>query len=261
MPQPPRFAILGSCVTRDAFAFADPSWVLSKYMARTALASFCGRETHVELPPYENIASAFQRRMVIEDVEKRGRRWLATKDFDWLIHDPIDERLPLADFVDGGVLTVSSEFGRLGLPAGQYRATSFPSDAHFERWTAGWETFIRLLDGFDARDRLIVHRAKWVQRVQGSEELTAEDAVIERANDWLERAYARMGEDIPPERFITVSDEHQLADAAHQWGVSPFHYAEGYYLEFLEKLAAVTSAGRPRPLAGAASPDAAPPQA
>lgn len=242
MARSPRFAILGSCVTRDAFAFADPSWVLTKYMARTGLASFCGRRTQAELPPYSNIASAFQRRMVIEDVEKRGRRWVAEQDYDWLIYDPIDERLTIADFVDGGVVTVSNEFSRLGLPRAQYRETPFPSQEHFERWTAGWETFMRLLDMHDARDRLIVHRARWVQRVEGSDELTAEPEVIARANDWLERAYARMAEDIPADRFISVSEDHQVADAAHQWGTSPFHYTKGYYLEFLQKLADATSA-------------------
>ncbi|MBO1031883.1 hypothetical protein IPV09_11110 [Tessaracoccus sp. SD287] len=237
-----RVAILGSCVSRDAFEFADTSWVLTKYMARSSLASFCGRQTDVELPPYTNIASTFQRRMVIEDVEKRGRRWLADKDFDWLIYDPIDERFTLADFEDGGVLTVSQEFTRLELSPARYRQTQFPSDEHFERWVAGWETFMKLLDGYGVRDRLIIHRAKWVQRVQGSDQLTTEPDVIARANDWLERAFTKMADDIPAERFISVSDEHQLADANHRWGISPFHYVEGYYLEFLEKLAAVTSA-------------------
>lgn len=241
MPQPARIAILGSCVTRDAFEFADPSWALSSYMARSALASFCGRATRVELPPYTNIASAFQRRMVVGDVEKRGRRWLARKHFDWLIYDPIDERLPLADFDDGGVATVSQEFTRLGLPRDSYRQTQFPSQEHFDRWTAGWETFMRLLDRYEVRDRLIVHRAEWVQRVQGSDELTMEPEPIARANDWLDRAYARMAEDIPPERFISVSEAHQVADPAHRWGVSPFHYVEGYYLEFMEKLASAAS--------------------
>ncbi len=242
MPDAPRFAILGSCVTRDAFEFADPSWVLRKYMARTALASFCGRPTVMDLPPYANIASAFQRRMVIEDVEKRGRRWLAKQDFDWLIYDPIDERLALADFEDGGVLTVSTEFGRLGMSPARYRLTPFPSDEHFDRWTGGWQTFMRLLDNYGVRDRLVVHRAKWVQHVQGSDELTAEPDVIARANAWLDRAYARMGDDILSERFIAVSEEHQLSDPGHRWGVSPFHYVEGYYREFLEKLADATSA-------------------
>jgi hypothetical protein len=241
MPEPARIAILGSCVTRDAFEFADPSWVVSSYMARSALASFCGRATSAVLPPYTNIASAFQRRMVIADVEKRGRRWLAKKDFDWLIYDPIDERLALADFEDGGVLTVSQEFTRLGPPSAQHRQTKFPSQEHFDRWTAGWATFMRLLDMYEVRDRLVVHRAAWVERVQGSDELTMEPELIARANDWLERAYARMADDIPPERFIVVSEELQVADAAHRWGVSPFHYVEGYYREFLEKLASATS--------------------
>lgn len=241
MPSSARIAILGSCVTRDAFEFADASWVLSSYMARSALASFCGRATRAELPPYTNIASAFQRRMVQADVEKRGRRWLAKQHFDWLIYDPIDERLPLADLEDGGVLTVSQEFTRLGLSPARYRQTSFPSEEHFERWVAGWETFIRLLDNHGTRDRLIVHRAEWVLRVEGSDQLTNEPEVIGRANAWLERAYARMAEDVPAERFIAVSEEQQVADPAHRWGVSPFHYVESYYLEFLEELARVTS--------------------
>ncbi len=245
MAQPARIAILGSCVTRDAFEFADPSWVLSTYMARSALASFCGRPTRAELPPYTNIASAFQRRMVAGDVEKRGRRWLAKKHFDWLIYDPIDERLTLADFEDGGVATVSQEFTRLGLPADRYRQTKFPSQEHFERWTAGWQTFMELLDRLQIRDRLIVHRAEWVQRVQGSDQVTTEPEVIARSSQSFARAYARMAEDIPPERFITVSEALQVADPAHRWGVSPFHYVEGYYREFLEKLAGVTSTPPP----------------
>ena len=242
MPGQARVAILGSCVTRDAFEFADSSWVLSKYMARSALASFCGRQVQTDLPPYTNIASTFQRRMVMEDVEKRGRRWLADKEFDWLIYDPIDERFALADFEDGGVITVSQEFTKLAVSPSQYQSTLFPTEEHLERWMAGWQTFMRLLDSYGVRDRLIVHRAKWVQRVQGSDQLTTEPELIARANDWLERAFTRMAEDIPPERFISVSEEHQFADANHRWGISPFHYVEGYYLEFLEKLAAVTSA-------------------
>lgn len=241
MPNPTRVAILGSCVTRDAFEFADSQWDIAKYMARSALASFCGRQTEADLPPYRNIESTFQRRMVMEDVEKRGRRWLAEKDFDWLIYDPIDERFSLADFKDGGVLTISQEFTKLEMSPTHYQATQFPNEEHFERWTAGWETFMKLLDGYGVRDRLIVHRARWVERVQGSDQHTTDPETVERANEWLKRAFDRMLQDIPAERFITVSDEHQFADPGHRWGISPFHYVEGYYTDFLEKLAEVTA--------------------
>lgn len=236
-----RVAILGSCVTRDAFEFADASWVIQKYMARSALASFCGRKTAVELPPYTKIDSTFQRRMVIEDVEKRGRRWLAEGDFDWLIHDPIDERFPLANFTDAGVVTVSQEFTKLQTPPSSYSLTNFPSDEHWQRWQAGWASFVKLLDGYGIRERLIIHRAQWVERVQGSDVPTTDSGVITCANQWLDRAYARMGEDIPTERFVSVSERHQVSDPNHRWGISPVHYVEDYYREFLQNLAKVTA--------------------
>lgn len=95
---------------------------------------------------------------------------------------------------------------------------------------------MRLLDEIGAQEKLVVHAARWAEKVEGSEEPSAQPSAIARANVWLDRAEARMREDIPAERIIRVSEALQLVDAEHRWGISPFHYVEGYYHDFLERL-------------------------
>lgn len=235
--RPATVAILGSCVTRDAFEFADPAeFTVEVYLARTALASFLGRRSETFDPEYDRIASNFQKRMVRSDVLKTGRNQLRVTDFDVLIYDPIDERFALALFEDAGIATISSEFQGLAVPSSEYTVIAPWSEEHFARWKAGWETFMRLLDETGARDKLVVHAARWAEKVEGSESPSADPTAIAKANAWLERAEERMKEDIPEERIIRVSEALQLVDAEHRWGISPFHYVEGYYHDFLERL-------------------------
>lgn len=239
MTETSRVAILGSCVTRDAFEVVGGRPLeLVHYTARSALASFFGRRPLGISPRYDDVDSPFQRRIVRDDLEKMSRRTIRELDHDVLVLDLIDERFSLAHFADGGTATISQEFLKTGIPRESYRLTRFPSSAHWDRWEAGWGTFMDFLDQDGRRDRLVVHQAGWVARTpdgqsSGDQELTA------AANDWLERAFVRMARDIPAERMIRVSDAHQLADPSHKWGLSPFHYVPAYYQEFLDRLVEV----------------------
>lgn len=233
----PRIAILGSCVTRDAFALDEAQrFELVSYMARSALGSFMGRRTQQISPDYSRIASNFQRRVVQDDLAKQGRMRLRSLDFDALVVDLIDERLPLARFGDGGVATVSNEFRQLGVPLSAYTKNPPHSPDAFELWNAGWMTLLTLLDEIDARHKVVVHRAHWVVRAADGRPSVDDPETIYAANRWLDAAYEHMATTLEPHQMIEVPAGKVLADPVHQWGLAPFHYTADYYVEILRQL-------------------------
>lgn len=235
--EPVSVAIIGSCVTRDAFEFTDPEhFTVQHYSARTGLGSFLGPATHLLEADFDKIASAFQRRVVGWDIDKSGRNWLRTNSPDVIIYDPIDERFALAVFPDDGILTLSSEFSHLQVDPDSYRRIVPWTNEHFERWRLGWRTLMKLLDETGQRERLLVHLAYWGTAVQQTGEAPGNADEIARANAWLARAEAVMRQSLQEHRFIKVRDELTVVDGDHKWGISPFHYVEPYYLDFLQQL-------------------------
>lgn len=233
----PRIAVLGSCVTRDAFGIPEAEeFELTTYLARSALGSFMGRPTTAISPNYSLITSNFQRRMVMADIEKRGRKHLRSESFDVLVLDLIDERLPLARFPDGGIATVSSEFRLLGISLQEYTKIHSHTEESWRIWRAGWTTLVNLLDQIGARERTVVHRAHWVGRSADGAPTVKDPSTVAGANHWLDAAYEHMAADLGAHQFIDVAPEYQLGDPAHKWGLAPFHYVPEYYRDFLERL-------------------------
>ncbi|WP_460702950.1 DUF6270 domain-containing protein [Luteococcus sediminum] len=240
-PGPRRIAIVGSCVTRDAFEVAEPNhYEISRYLARTALGSMTGPAPRGLDPDYGPLASAFLRRTVRDDIEKGARAWLEGGDFETIVYDMVDERFPVLEYPDGGLVTASWEFGQLGVDTSTATVHEFGSARHTSLWEQGWTDFLALLDRIGARSRLVVHAAPWVATVQGSDQPAGEATEIIEANSWLADRLERIAGDVPPERIIMVDERHWVADPSHQWGVSPFHYVPGYYRDFLARLEKVT---------------------
>ena len=57
-------------------------------------------------------------------------------------------------------------------------------------------------------------------------------------NALLARYEAAFAELMPPMARVEAPPQ-RLADDAHQWGVSPFHYVQDYYAEIWRQLAAL----------------------
>jgi hypothetical protein len=107
-----------------------------------------------------------------------------------------------------------------------------------------------------AQARLILHSARWAERrrtasgriaaLGGTEILPGRAADTAGHNALLARYEAAFTELMPP--MVRVeAPEHRLADDAHIWGLSPFHYVPGYYESVWAQLEALGV----RPLAAA----------
>ncbi|WP_313661941.1 DUF6270 domain-containing protein [Cellulosimicrobium cellulans] len=227
-----RVTIVGSCVTRDAFDLSsDQRWELSAYYARSGLASAMSDREYpgVDLT---GIESAFQRRMVEQDLGKSLASHLAQDTSDLIVYDPIDERFDLAVHpVSGAVCTLSAELSRAAhVPVS--RTILSGSEEFYVLWEQGW---VRLLAALDARGRrahLRVNAAKWATALDDGSDFPAvyPPDRIGRANEFLDRLYRRMSEDIPAGQIVSFSARNGgVAASDHKWGRSPFHYQEAFY--------------------------------
>lgn len=254
-----RVAILGSCVTRDAFEFDTAGkWCVRPYVARTALGSLFGPRTSDQYLEYHRLPSKFQQRVVRDDIEKNGLTRILSNDFDFIIYDAIDDRYPLALFHDEGIATESLEFRGLGVPADLYTTIDPWTAAHYERWESGWRALMEIVTSLRLRNRVLIHGARWALQTRASMILPGDPLMIAKANEWLERAEERMAHDVQGSQFIRVPHEHHVADPSHRWGLAPFHYIPSYYEEFLRRLDMVSAGQFPTPARSADSGAARP---
>lgn len=230
--------ILGSCVTRDAFEFAAdyPPLTLHGYYARSALVSATDSR-QFDGVPLENIASAFQRRMVERDITGAVLAELAAADFDVIVYDAVDERYPVLVNDAGAYATQSDEFRSSRYDASRDRVVGSFTDEAFALWRHGWIRLLAAVDAVGVRSRLLINRVWWADRVEGGGELPAAQTPqrIGRANEYLARLYGQMEADLDDSQFLDF-DEEFVAAGKHKWGVNAFHYPERFYRSLLQQI-------------------------
>lgn len=108
-----KFTILGSCVSRDMMEYLEPDlYEISPYIARTKVVSQLSSPLHVD----ENeitLTSAFQKRLVMCDMNKQEFDLLHKNHSDYCIIDYIDERFNLLQIHDTYIIK-SNEVVRSG---------------------------------------------------------------------------------------------------------------------------------------------------
>ena len=259
----PRLAIIGSCVTRDAWHFAGLSDVARKeqlYLARTSFASLFAAPhkdfAAPDQPPPE--LSAWEVRMVADDVLKRGLGKLLDHRPTHLIVDLIDERFNLLR-QGKTVVTHSWELSLTGLdegPLGALRRVSRLSDEATGLWRAGVDAFAGFMREKLPDTRIIFHDARWALEYLDEEgraqpfppdrelwpgipaNIHEHNALLADYADYLQSA-------LPGAFYVRAPRELEIGDASHRWGLSPFHYTEAYYWAVLRRFEELGCAAEP----------------
>lgn len=228
--------ILGSCVTRDALELADEScFKLSGYIARTSLASTFRNEL-VSNYDLSTIASSFQRRMVDNDLLKKTMTELINTDFDFLVIDLIDERFEVVDNGDGQYFTLSSEFKDNVILQEGVRILKPNDDELFDLWCQGWNKLIEMARLNNFYHKIIINKVYWSNKDLSNELVFPEYGNwIDKNNQWLNRLYSYI-EKLEDIKIISYPENSFFIDRAHKWGAQPYHYTNGLYIEFLNKL-------------------------
>ncbi len=250
----PRFAIVGSCITRDLWRFRGGSVADLMYVSRTSLPSLFAAPVAGFRPAAKPPGGLKPQphRALVADLRKTALAELVAFRPTHLIFDFIDERFDLLS-AGGGLATHSWELqasGYLKQPA--FRgARSIPrlSDAAERLWleAAGeLAAFVRATPLSGAK--LILHSARWAERrrvgsgrtarIDGVEILPGHAADIAQHNALLARYEAAFTALMPPMARVEAPGQ-RLADDAHRWGLSPFHYVDAYYEEIWRQLDAL----------------------
>lgn len=251
-----RVAIIGSCITRDVWPIvgeAAPEGLL--YISRTSLPSLFApplKGVKISEDPPQGFGVSTHRAMVA-DLHKTALATLVAHRPTHIIFDFIDERFDLLA-VQGTLVAHSWELeagGYLMQPALQgAHAICRRSLACDLLWRDGLDRMAAVLNMTPlAEARLIVHETQWathylepggVRRPFGEVEIfSGKPADIEAYNAVLARHQAAFTDAAPGAIRVSAPEGLRLADEAHRWGLSPFHYIEDYYRDVWRQLRAL----------------------
>ncbi|HHW7475034.1 TPA: DUF6270 domain-containing protein [Mannheimia haemolytica] len=230
--------ILGSCVSRDAFTLDEGrSYNIISYLARTSFASaFHGLS--VQDIDLSQIPSAFQKRMVENDLFKQADRALKHNEFDWLIIDLIDERFSIFVSDKEEIFTLSPEFSNNCIFDKPGKVLVPNSDEFFEWWKKGWDNFIKLAKKHQFLHKIILNKVFWTNQTYSGGQVVPDlyQSWIDENNLWLKALYSYI-EKTGGIKILEYPKELLKADPDHKWGLQPYHYAKPLYLYFLDSIA------------------------
>lgn len=225
-----RVFIYGSCVSRDTVALMDDADIdVLAYVARQSLVSaFAPADAPLAWPAD---LSRFQRRMINGDIEGNLPRRLreAAPAIDLLLWDLTDERLGFYRMHNGGCVTRSLEMVGTELErtlASTSEFVPFGTDEHFAYWTQALSEMLALLKTTRLMDLTVVLAVPWASTSRdGTHVPPSFGTAPEDANALFTRYYSALEtHGVHVERITDVA-----ADAAHRWGIAPFHYADDTY--------------------------------
>ncbi len=250
----PRIAIVGSCITRDLWPIRGGGAEALLYVSRTSLPGLLSAPAAGFTPSDDLPGDLHQHehKALVADLRKTALSALLAYRPTHLILDLIDERFDLLS-AGPALASNSGEMVRSGYrtqPAFDAARTIHRLSAACDRlWLEAAGEFAALVRGTPlARSQLILHSARWadhqrlpdgeVRPIENVEILGGQPAVIADYNALLERQEAALEALMPPMAKIDAG-AFRLADSAHRWGLSPFHYVPEYYDEVRRQLAAL----------------------
>lgn len=248
-----RIAILGSCVTRDAFGFFPQDDVeIEIFVARTSFISLFSPPLPIKIEKSEIAAETnFERNAIHADLYKTSLPRLAEAKFDYLLLDFMEERhnlircgetyiLDTLPLLDSGVIEKLPPFDSIDRLA--------PGTTQL--WDRDCVRFLAFLKDQGLRpERIVLHKSGFASRYQlGAKEF---DFTEFKAHSYdlygarLADYHATFRRLQPAARTIAIESDLLIGNGAHKWGRAPFHYIDAYYARFLEKFRAIIKADKP----------------
>lgn len=227
-------AILGSCVTRDAFNYTN-TFEVSSFIARTCINSIVSNSLDIDIDVL-GLISKFQARNVYYDLNKVVKSNTDILDGEYLIMDFIDERFQQLK-VGNSIITYSSELNKSKfLENNVYETVEFD----INMWHRDLILFRDIILKRFSSDKIILHKIflcdKYIDKNREVVKFNNDKlAYIDKFNKKLERMYEVFLEVFENVKVIYLENDY-LANENHRWGLAPFHYDKNYNMDFLEKL-------------------------
>lgn len=239
-------SIFGSCVTRDMLEFDKKEKQciqLGEYIARQSIIT--ANEGVVSEIGEINLDSAFQRRLVLNDMAKSTFIKLANQKSDYLVLDLIDERFRIGER-RGTLVTLSNEMIKSRcINEEELRICNksiFGNKAFLDEISLEFyvNRFLDALLQIYQSSQIILHKAYFLMQYRSLQNELKTFPIhscnlIDRDNAWMDVMYSCIEKRIPKENIIDCC-ENYYAEESHRWGLAPMHYCDEYYLEALHWL-------------------------
>jgi hypothetical protein len=241
-PEPLRYSVLGTCVTRDAGDVGRaPLGRPIKYYSRTRIQSIVSTPTPID-PDELTTDNIFNRQVILNDHRKTAAETLPRLDHPILV-DLGDERLPLVD-TGHGLVTATKSFKQVFLGRKGYR--NVPNDTELREDGPFAEACHRFAALLRPDQRIIVHRTFWATREADGKPVKRIDE-SERHNAWLEPAYDLFIRALGPRaEVISMPEELRVPDPHNRWGHEPVHFVPEYHEHFAARVRELLSVPRQR---------------
>ncbi|WP_018237849.1 DUF6270 domain-containing protein [Ensifer sp. BR816] len=242
-------AILGSCVTRDAFEHLNEVEI-SFYLARSSLTS-------IYAPPWDFTATdeelqvegkgVFENRMLRHDLRKEAAGIIRVSADVPLVVDFIDERFDL--FLAGGSVITRSNLLQLTPYGRRLEGVQLLRRVEPEAMHIWEQAALRFLGDLQGRP-LILHRALWAEcyRNDDTGEISrfgeADLKIVMQQNQLLNKYYDFITTNYTNVQTVAPAPELVYSNFAHRWGRDFFHFSDDYYRDIAGKIATTLVAKR-----------------
>lgn len=219
--------VYGSCVSRDLVALQKKTMNCIDYVARQSLISAASKAQEPMLDT--ELSSKFQNEMLAGDFRSDAFQRLHTNatESDLILIDIIDDRFGVYPFGES-YITPSAEFAQSGVRQSLQLGTHIPfgTDEHFELWMPAALAMKQSLS--ENMAKCFVLSAPFTDAsLDGT---IVPEALSRNATVWNQQ-YARYYDHLGSIGFnvIRLPSKMAVSTKYHQWGVAPFHYVEGAY--------------------------------
>lgn len=233
--------ILGSCVTRDAFAFTEHDYTINSYYPRSSLISIYSSPINIKKEGI-TLNSEYMQRLIFWDMTKEFFNYIKTSTSDILIIDFMDERLGVLE-VQNTYITHSDELKQSQIKQlFETKALDFDED-YFEKWEISALRFIHDIKKRPYK-KIIMHKAFYMDTYitkEGIKQPITDSELVNRIkvrNELLSRMYNFIERNMS--NLEVIQPTGFSADEKHKWGFQPFHYEFGYYESLMNNLKSLT---------------------
>lgn len=237
-----KVGIIGSCVTRDAFEVTNNVYdVKGAYFPRASLISLMSKEVEPS-PTLINIEKQWVKWVLNNDYNKSTLQQLKSISPDLICIDLIDERYDLVSINDS-YLTRSDELVKYIVDVNNVSIEKIlkmgcaeTEAIFFEKAVCFCEKINNLFPGV----LVVIHEARYSDYYleNGNIQKFSEERRFLNAltNARLNIYYELLKEKIKNSISIRLDEQYVVSCKEHKWGLSPFHYINDYYVEFINKL-------------------------
>jgi hypothetical protein len=248
-----KISIIGSCVTRDSIEVIKNKIDLKSYISRSSIISLVSKPPKFKISENDisdiNV-SKFEKRMIINDINKTSLEEVLEVGCEYLIFDFIDERFDLYNhkdiFITKNAYLADSDFELKYLA--DYKVISRRLEATnllFEKSLLKLKSKLFKKSFFTKKTnnfKIILNKCYWADKIldENTKKLNAyEISVLKNINNYnriLEIYYSKFLKIF--EGCFVINPNHSLIYSSpnNKWGVDYFHFSEDYYQDIGNKI-------------------------